>query len=81
MCGVLGICYILMFAAIKASKKKKKKHMFGQVGAHSLSPSPLTNSMFPNSMTVTRGQSLENPQYRKPAQSIWREARRMMIIL
>ena len=53
MCGVLGIYYILMFVSIKASKKKKS--MFGQVGAHSLSPSPLTDSMFPNSMTVTRG--------------------------
>jgi len=54
VCGVLGIYYILMFVSIKASKKKKKS-MFGQVGAHSLSPSPLTDSMFPNSMTVTRG--------------------------
>lgn len=55
VCGVLGIYYILMFVAVKASQKKKKKSVFGQVGAHSLSPSPLTDSMFPNSMTVTRG--------------------------
>lgn len=54
VCGVLGIYYILMFVAVKASQKKKKS-VFGQVGAHSLSPSPLTDSMFPNSMTVTRG--------------------------
>ena len=52
--GVWGAWNILYTnVAIKASIKKKKS-MFGQVGAHSLSPSPLTDSMFPNSMTVTR---------------------------
>ena len=44
--GVWGAWNILYTnVAIKASIKKKR--MFGQVGAHSLSPSPLTDSMFP----------------------------------
>ena len=44
--GVWGAWNILYTnVAIKASIKKKS--MFGQVGAHSLSPSPLTDSMFP----------------------------------
>ena len=55
MCGVLGIYYILMFVSIKASTKKKKKKACLDKWELSLSPSPLTDSMFPNSMTVTRG--------------------------
>jgi len=54
--GVWGAWNILYTnVCFYKSKQKKKKSMFGQVGAHSLSPSPLTDSMFPNSMTVTRG--------------------------
>lgn len=52
--------------------------MFGQVGAHNLSPSSLTDNMFPNSIRVNGKKGLEKPQCRKLAQCIWEGARRIM---
>lgn len=78
--GALGINTNIVFITLWESRQKKKKSMFGQVGAHNLSPfNPLPDNMFPNSKTVNEKKALRI-QCGNPAQCIWEEARRTMAI-
>lgn len=79
--GALGIYYILMLLLSKQPKKKKKACLDKWEPTVFLLP-PLTDSMFPNNMTLTKGdKALRIHSIENQPKCIWGEARRKTTIL